>query len=83
LSDAVAATVRGQVYVFGGMWAGRPSAQVWRLKLLPDGSISWTPVATLPTPVVDAAVTVLGDRAYLVGGESPALLRSVSILEVR
>jgi hypothetical protein len=83
LSDAVAATVHGQVYVFGGMWSGRPSAQVWRLALQPGGSISWSPVAALPTPVVDAAAAVLGDRAFVVGGESPALLRSVSILEVR
>ena len=42
-----------------------------------------TPVATLATPVVDAAVAVLGDRAYLVGGESPAMLSTVSVLEVR
>ena len=46
-------------------------------------AVALTPVATLATPVVDAAIAVLGDRAYLVGGESPAMLSSVSILEVR
>ncbi len=85
LSDAVAATVSGRVYVFGGEWGGRPSAQVWRLDVgsgaAPGATL--TPVATLSTPVVDAAVAVLGDRAYLVGGESPAILSTVSVLEVR
>ena len=32
LTDAVAATVRGRVYVFGGLSGGAPSAQVWRLE---------------------------------------------------
>ncbi len=85
LSDAVAATVGGRVYVFGGEWGGRPSAQVWRLEVGSASApgVSLTPVATLATPVVDAAVAVLGDRAYLVGGESPAMLSTVSVLEVR
>jgi hypothetical protein len=85
LSDAVAATLDGHVYVFGGLWGGRPSAQVWRFEFGSSGKlgVTLTPVATLPTPVVDAAVAVLGNRAYLVGGESPAMLDSVSILEAR
>ena len=83
LSDAVAATVDGRVYVFGGMWGGRASAQVWRLDISATGAPALTPVAMLPTPVTDAAVAVLGHRAYLVGGESPAMLSTVSILEVR
>lgn len=85
LSDAVAATVDGRVYVFGGEWGGRPSAQVWRLEIGTAGApgVALTPVATLPTPVANAAVAVIGHRAYLVGGESPAMLSTVSILEVR
>ncbi len=85
LTDAVAATLRGRVYVFGGSYGGVPSAQVWRLDVGTSGaaSIALTPVATLPTPVTDAAVAVLGDTAYLVGGESPALLTTVSMLEAR
>ena len=85
LSDAVAATVAGRVYVFGGKWGGRPSAQVWRLDVGTAGApgVALTPVAMLPTAVMDAAVAVLGDRAYLVGGESPAVLSTVSVLEVR
>ena len=83
LSDAVAATVDGRVYVFGGNWGGRASAQVWRLDIGTAGAPALTPVAMLPTPVTDAAVAVVGHRAYLVGGESPAMLSTVSILEVR
>lgn len=85
LSDAVAATVAGHVYVFGGIWGGQPSAQVWRLDIGTSGAtgVTLTPVAMLATPVTSAAVAVLGGRAYLVGGESPAMLNTVSILEVR
>ena len=85
LTDAVAATVRGHIYVFGGMLSGQPSNQVWRLDLSPDGAgpIALTPVATLPTPVTDAAIAVLGDTAYLVGGQNGAVLTSIITLEVR
>jgi hypothetical protein len=81
----VAATLDGNVYVFGGRWGGQPSAQIWRFEIgtSPKPGVTLAPVATLPTPVADAAVAVLGHRAYLVGGESPALLTSVSILEAR
>ena len=81
----MAATVGEHVYVFGGTWGGRPSAQVWRLDLGSGATpvVALTPVATLATPVVDAAIAVLGGRAYLVGGESPAMLASISILELR
>ena len=64
LTDAVAATVHGQVYVFGGQLGGRISDQVWRLDLGPTGSapVALTPVATLPTPVDDAAIAVAPQR---------------------
>lgn len=85
LTDAVAATVHGRIYVFGGQLAGTMSDQVWRLDLGPTGAgpIGFTPVATLPTPVTDAAVAVLGDTAYLVGGEDPSALTAITTLEVR
>ena len=85
LTDAVAATVRGHIYVFGGMLSGQPSNQVWRLDLGPGGAgpIALTPVATLPTPVTDAAIAVLGNTAYLVGGQNGAVLNSIITLEVR
>lgn len=85
LTDAVAATVRGHIYVFGGLLAGRETNQVWRLDPGPDGvgPVTLNPVATLPTPISDAAIAVLGNVAYLVGGESPNLLSSIITLEVR
>ncbi len=85
LTDAVAATVRGHIYVFGGLLAGRETNQVWHLDPGPDGvgPVTLNPVATLPTPISDAAIAVLGNVAYLVGGESPNLLSSIITLEVR
>ena len=85
LTDAVAATVRGHIYVFGGQLAGRISNQVWRLDIDASGvaPVALTPVATLPTPVTDAAIAVLNDVAYLVGGESPSILPTITTLEVR
>ena len=85
LTDAVAATVKGHIYVFGGQLAGRISNQVWRLDLGPNGTgpVTFEPVATLPTPVTDAAIAVLGNTAYLVGGESPSVLSSITTLEIR
>lgn len=85
LTDAVAATVKGNIYVFGGQLAGRISNQVWRLNVGPNGAgpVTFEPVATLPTPVTDAAIAVLGNTAYLVGGESPSVLPSITTLEIR
>ena len=85
LTDAVAATVGGNIYVFGGQLAGRISDQVWRVDVGPSGAgpVTFEPVATLPTPVTDAAVAVLGDTAFLVGGESPSVLSSITTLEIR
>lgn len=85
LTDAVAATVRGHIYLFGGQRSGAISNQVWRMDVGPAGAgpISFAPVATLPTPVTDAAIAVLGDTAYLVGGESPSVLPTITTLELR
>jgi hypothetical protein len=84
LTDAVAATVHGHVYVFGGQLGGRISDQVWRLDLGPTGNapVTLTRVATLPTPVTDAAIAVLHNVAYLVGGESPSILPTITTLEL-
>jgi N-acetylneuraminic acid mutarotase len=43
-----------------------------------------TPVGTLPTPRSDAAAVVIGDRGYLVGGQSTdrAPMSAVTILSV-
>ncbi|MBK5287124.1 MAG: hypothetical protein JJE46_01530 [Acidimicrobiia bacterium] len=84
LTDAVAATVRGEIYVFGGIADGHGSNQVWRLDRpsTPTGATGLTPVATLPAPTSDAAVAVLHDTAYLVGGESPSILNTIVTLAV-
>ncbi|MGZ6887803.1 MAG: hypothetical protein ACXVJA_16445, partial [Acidimicrobiia bacterium] len=85
LTDAVAATIRGHVYVVGGVADGHPSSQVWRLDLgaTAGAPVGLTPVATLPVSLTDAAVAVRGDVAYVAGGESPAVSTAVFTLEVR
>ena len=85
LTDAVAATVHGEIYLFGGIADGHVSDQVWRIDRpsTTTGAIGLTPVATLPAPTSDAAVAVLHDTAYLVGGENPSILNTIVTLAVR
>ena len=85
LTGAVAATIAGRVYVIGGILGGRRSAEVWRLHVdpAPAATVTLDPVATLPAPIANAAVAVLHGTAYLVGGESPAPVRSIITLNVR
>ncbi len=85
VTDAVAATIGGRLYLIGGLVDGAASADVWRVGLGAGGAgpVTLEPAGTLPTPTADAAVAVLGDRAFVVGGESPDLLSSVVTLELR
>lgn len=80
LSHAVAATLDGSVYVFGGRSGGNVVDTVYRLSSGPTG-VSATQVGALPIPTSDMAVATLGDAAYLIGGEGQLAqpLRSVSV----
>ncbi len=85
VTDAVAATIGGRIYLIGGLVDGVPSAGVWRVGFGTGGAgpVTLERAGSLPTPTADAAVAVLGGRAYLVGGESPDLLSSIVTLELR
>ncbi|MGZ6976902.1 MAG: hypothetical protein ACXVJW_02245 [Acidimicrobiia bacterium] len=80
LSHAVAATVRGQIYVFGGRWGGVPTAQVWHWDVTTSALV---PVGTMTAAVTDGAAVTVGDSAYYVGGEAPNPTAAVSELRVR
>ncbi len=85
LSHAAGFVLAGGLYLAGGVSTrvgasatGRPSADIVRL----DPATGATTLAgSLPLALSDAGVAVLGDAAYLVGGETPALL--TSIIEIK
>jgi hypothetical protein len=84
VTDAVAAELRGEVYVIGGLVGGTPSRYVWRLDLpSTPGPAQLVPVATLPVPLADAAIAIDHNVAFVAGGESPALASAVFTVEVR
>jgi hypothetical protein len=78
VTEAAAFTLRGSVFVAGGVRAGTVQRGVFRLD---PSSGAMAPVATLPEPRADAAVAMVGGTAYLIGGESPSRLSSVVTLQ--
>ena len=67
-SHAVAASLGGTVYVYGGRIGGRTVDDV---SALDPGRATLSTVARLPAPVSDAGVVTLGEVAYVVGGDGP------------
>lgn len=66
LAHAAAIDVNGQLLVAGGRVGATPSDQVFRVDTSTGGVM---PVGTLPEPRSDAGSAVIGDTAYLLGGE--------------
>lgn len=68
IDGATAATLGGDVYVFGGRSGGHVLDTVYKLSA---GRFGWTatPDGSLPIPTANMAVTTLGQTAYLLGGE--------------
>ena len=72
-TQAMAVSLGGTVFVAGGAAAGTSGAQVFDDVLRYDPAVhTFNNAGRLPYPTSDAAVAVLGERAYLVGGETPA-----------
>jgi hypothetical protein len=78
VTEASAFTLRGAVFVAGGVRGGIVQRGVFRLD---PATGALAPVATLPEPRADAAVASVGGTAYLIGGESPSRLSSVATLQ--
>ncbi|MGF7237316.1 MAG: hypothetical protein ACQSGP_20480 [Frankia sp.] len=77
LSDAVAFSLGGSVWVAGGRVAGTTSDEILRYDLATGRTVV---AGRLPYPVADAAVVVVGNAAYLIGGEAAAELDTVTVL---
>lgn len=72
-TQAMAVVLGGSVFLAGGATSGSTGARILDDVLRYDpASYALTPAGTLPYATSDAAVGVVGDKAYLVGGETPA-----------
>ncbi len=72
-TQAMAVSLGRSIFVAGGAAAGTTGARVFDDVLRYDPTAhTFSRAGTLPYPTSDAAVAVLGQRAYLVGGETPA-----------
>jgi len=72
-TQAMAVSLGGSIFVAGGAAAGTTGARVFDDVLRYDPTAhTFSRAGTLPYPTSDAAVAVLGERGYLVGGETPA-----------
>jgi len=71
-TQAMAVALGGSIFLAGGAAAGTTGAPVFSDVLRYDPNAhSFTPAGTLPYATSDAAVAVIGQTAYLVGGETP------------
>jgi hypothetical protein len=71
LAGAVAAVVGGHLYVAGGVIpaSGASTTATGEVMAFEPGTHRWVGAGTLPVPVAYSAAQVVGDRAWLVGGE--------------
>jgi len=81
-TQAMGVSLNGTVFVAGGAAAGTSGARVF------DDVLRYNPAAhtfsnagRLPYPTSDAAVAVLGQRGYLIGGETPARTDRTIVLD--
>jgi outer membrane protein assembly factor BamB len=74
LKEASGVVLNGQLLVMGGISADKPSDLIRRLDPT-TGTVA--PIGRLPMAVSDAAVAAIGERAYLVGGNTTRPVDSV------
>jgi hypothetical protein len=76
VNHSMAATVGGNVYVFGGNRPdGTPDAAAFRLDL--SGSpLAWRTIAALPQPRGAGTAVAIGNQVYIAGGVAPGGLAS-------
>ncbi len=80
LSDAMAFTLGGDVWIAGGTSGGKASDLILRYDPATGQVVR---AGQLPYPVADAAVTILDGTAYLLGGENTKDLDTVVALVPR
>jgi hypothetical protein len=82
LSHAAAATLDGTVFVFGGRSGGHVVDTIYQLTVSASG-VTASESGALPIPTSDMAVTMLGQTAYLVGGEGQLSQPGTSVIMAR
>jgi hypothetical protein len=65
LDHAMAATVQGRIYVFGGYIFGQPTDRVFSLGA---NDARWIEHSRMPATRAAGGAAVVGDRVYIVGG---------------
>jgi N-acetylneuraminic acid mutarotase len=80
MSHAVAAVLDGSLYLFGGRSRGHVLDTVMQLN---PALAAFTPVASLPVPTSDMAVALIGETAYLIGGEGQLAEPGKSVMVAR
>jgi N-acetylneuraminic acid mutarotase len=81
LSHASAVVLRGRVFVLGGFASNQVTDQV--LEFDPKSGAVKAQPARLPAPRSDGAVAVVGDAAYLVGGQGTDRAPVASAVQVK
>jgi len=66
VTGASAVTLGGSIFILGGSVGGAPTDRIWRFHPATGRTIE---AGALPYPVAFASAVVVGDTAYLVGGE--------------
>jgi hypothetical protein len=70
----MAAVLGGQILLIGGSTPSGPSAEVY---VFEPGNNTLSPIGSLPEPVTDGTVVVVGQTAYVLGGISAAPMATV------
>ena len=79
-SHASAVELGGVVFIVGGFVDNQPSTQILRFD---PQTAAVTPGGTLPAPLTDAGVAVIGGVGYFVGGEGPGRATTASVEVLR
>ena len=81
LGHGAAIPIGGRILLAGGrLGPDQPTDRMWWFD---PHTRRFTPAGHLPVPLADAAVALDGDRAWLVGGETPGLTDRVLSLSLR
>ena len=66
-----AATVNGKIYVMGGAFTGLAEPIPYGITEVYDpSSNTWSTLAKMPAPVIRFAMTAVGDKIYVMGGDN-------------
>jgi N-acetylneuraminic acid mutarotase len=70
------ATVNNKIYTISG--GTRGSSPLNTVEMYDPSQNTWSTLASVPTPRHDAAAAAVGSKIYVIGGEGPGVLKTVS-----